>query len=78
MNKRITALTLSLVLATSACTVFDSAAVNQQAAQNYRQVIGQAAGRRMLDTSSPTARRVQNIFPTPRPPTAPASRSAGK
>lgn len=62
MNKRITALTLSLVLATSACTVFDSAAVNQQAAQNYRQVIGQAAGRRMLDTSSPTARRVQNIF----------------
>lgn len=50
----LTACTLNL----AACSVYDSASINQQAAQTYQETISKAK----VDTTSRTAKRVQAIF----------------
>ncbi|MDK4545318.1 M48 family metallopeptidase [Kingella kingae] len=59
----VTAITLSQ----AACNVIDSASLNQQAAQAYRQTVSQAQGERKVDTTSSTARRIQAVFQKMKP-----------
>ncbi|MDK4681135.1 M48 family metallopeptidase [Kingella negevensis] len=53
---------LLLTLSLTACNIMDSATINSQAAQSYRQTVSQAQEHRMIDTTSNTAKRVQRVF----------------
>lgn len=57
-----TFLALILAMSLTACNVVDSASINQQAALSYRQTVGQAKSKNMIDTTSQTAKRVQMVF----------------
>lgn len=46
---------------------YNTAALNQEAAQHYVQVMRQAKSRQVLDVSSPTAQRVHRVFNRLRP-----------
>ncbi|EIJ71924.1 MULTISPECIES: M48 family metallopeptidase [Pasteurellaceae] len=60
-NKKLSALSLTIGLLV-ACA--DSAQVNQEAAASYAQVVQEAKVKGMLDTSSATSQRIQNVFRT--------------
>lgn len=51
-----------LALSLSACSVVDSQSFNHEAAQQYAATVHQARSERVLDTTSPTAKRVHAIF----------------
>ena len=53
---------LALVASVGACSVVDSASINQQAAMQYRQTVSQANKYQVIDNTSTTARRIQQIF----------------
>jgi len=57
--KKLTALTLSALLVV-ACA--DTASINQQSEQTYRQTINQVRAKGALDNSSTTAKRIKNVF----------------
>ena len=46
---------------------YNTATLNQQAAQHYVQIVQQAKSRQVLDVSSPTAQRVHRVFNRLRP-----------
>ncbi len=58
--------TLAVVLSSCASVAdmagYNSATLNQESAANYTEAMNAARGARVLDTTSPTARRVQRIF----------------
>ena len=41
---------------------YDSRTINLKAAEGYQQILGEAQSQNALDTRSPTAQRVHNIF----------------
>ncbi|WP_274572341.1 M48 family metallopeptidase [Neisseria leonii] len=68
MKKRLLAAALAAVMTLGGCTGvaemagYNSAALNQEAAKSYRQVIGQARQQRVVDSTSRTAKRIQTVF----------------
>lgn len=60
MKAKLTALLTATVLGISACSVVDTASINNEAANEYRQMIHKAG--KSLDNSSPTAKRIHTIF----------------
>lgn len=60
--KKLTALFVSCTLTVSACSVVDSQSINAQSAQQYRALISQAKNKRLIDNTSPTAKRIHAIF----------------
>lgn len=49
-------------IALSACSVVDSGALNQEAAQEYRATVAQAHKQGALDNTSATSQRIQQVF----------------
>ncbi len=66
MRNTVTTLTFVSVLALLTACV-DSASINQQAALSYTQTVNQAKTQGIVDTTSPTAKRIRNVFNTIRP-----------
>lgn len=68
MKKRILAAATAAVMAVSGCTSvaemagYNSAALNEQAAKSYTQMVSQAKQKQAVDTTSATARRIQTAF----------------
>lgn len=62
MKKQFTALICTSAIALSACSVVDSRSFNNEAAQQYRATVAQAHRQGAVDTTSPTAQRIQQIF----------------
>ncbi len=64
---------LSALITSAGCTTvadlagYDSATINQMAAQNYGQMLNRARSAQALDTTSPTARRIQAVFQRMKP-----------
>ncbi|WP_410686725.1 M48 family metallopeptidase [Avibacterium paragallinarum] len=62
--KKLTALSF-LALFLNACA--DSASINQQSAASYMQTVNKAKQQGVVDTTSPTAKRIHNVFNQMRP-----------
>lgn len=60
MKKTLSVLTLAVAL--SACSVVDSANLNQQAAQQYTAAMQKAQAAKAVDTTSNTAKRVHAVY----------------
>lgn len=62
MKKQLTALICTSAIALSACSVVDSGAFNQSAAQQYHASMHQAKQHGVLDTTSQTAKSIHRVF----------------
>ncbi|MDO5058537.1 MAG: M48 family metallopeptidase [Neisseria sp.] len=73
MKKLLSALAVSAALTVSGCgTVaevagFNTQALNADAAKSYAKVVGEAQGKKTVDTTSRTARRIQTVFNNMKP-----------
>lgn len=82
MKKTLGAVLLSLALSQlTGCTAvadmagYDSQTLNQQAEKNYMQVVREARSKGVVDTASPTARRIQAVFQRMKPYAEQANRT---
>ena len=62
MNFKAKLSAIALMLPLAACNVIDSASINQQSENSYRQVVQQARSKNVVDNSSPTAQRIRRVY----------------